>query len=204
MSICLTLRCSSQCIESSLSARGELEITDAIQDLIDRGLEVLSHQVHGWWKDTGMPEDILEANRIILETLEVPRHGALTDGGRIEGRVRLGEGVTIRNSLIRGPAVIGDGVHLEDAFIGPYTSIGDSCRLVRCEVENSIVMEGCRIEDLPATHGRLSGRPRCACGAIGGQAEGLSVCSRRWLPNRNYVTTLILGAAGMLGPGAVD
>jgi len=141
------------------SDRGELEITDAIQDLVDRDLEVLSHKVRGWWKDTGMPEDILEANRIVLEMLEVPRQGALPDGSRIEGRVQLGEGTTIVNSLIRGPAIIGDGVHVEDAFVGPYTSIGDGCRLVRCEVENSIVMQGSCIEDLPRRmDGSLVGR----------------------------------------------
>ena len=141
------------------SARGELEITDAIQDLVDRGLEVMSHQVHGWWKDTGKPEDILEANRIVLGTLDVPPRAALPDGSRIEGRVALGDDVEISRSLIRGPAIIGSGVRLDEAFIGPYTSIGDGCRLSRCEIENSIVMEGSRLEDLPRrVDGSLLGR----------------------------------------------
>ena len=142
-----------------MSARGELEIAAAIQILVDRDLEVLSHQIRGWWKDTGKPEDILEANRIVLEMLEAPRRGTLGGGGRVEGRVQIGEGSTVVNSLIRGPAILGDDVHVEDAFIGPYTAIGDGCRLVRCEVENSIVMEGCSIEDLPRRmDGSLVGR----------------------------------------------
>lgn len=131
------------------SDRGELEITDAIQDLIDRGLEVLAHQVQGWWKDTGKPEDILEANRIVLGALQAPPRAALPDGSRIEGRVVLGDDVEISRSLIRGPAILGSGVKLDEAFVGPYTSIGDGCRLSRCEIENSIVMAGSRLEDLP-------------------------------------------------------
>jgi len=153
------------------SERGELEITDAIQDLVDRGLEVLPHQVRGWWKDTGKPEDILEANRIVLETLAVSRHGVLGDDSRIEGRVEIGEDVEISRSLIRGPAIIGNGVHLEEAFIGPSTSIGDGCRITRAEIENSIVMSGSRLEDLPRRIdasligrdvwvGRSEGKPR--------------------------------------------
>ena len=113
------------------SARGELEITDAIQDLIDRGLDVHPHHVRGWWKDTGKLEDMLEANRIVLESLDVRRGSPLGDGAVIEGRVSLGTGVEIVDSLVRGPAVIGDGVRLEQAFVGPYTSIGDGCRLAR-------------------------------------------------------------------------
>jgi glucose-1-phosphate thymidylyltransferase len=141
------------------SVRGELEITDAIQNLIDRGRQVMSHQVRGWWKDTGKPEDILEANRIVLEKLEAPRRRGHDPGSRIEGRVILGHDVTIVDSLIRGPAIIGDGVRLEGAFVGPYTSIGDGCSLVRCEVENSIIMQGTRIEDLPRRmDGSLIGR----------------------------------------------
>lgn len=136
------------------SARGELEITDAIQDLIDRGLDVHPHQVRGWWKDTGKVEDMLEANRIVLETLEVRRGSQLGSGGVIEGRVSLGAGVEIADSLVRGPVVIGDGARLERAFVGPYTSIGDGCRLVGCEIENSIVLAGSEIRDVS---GRIDG-----------------------------------------------
>ena len=141
------------------SDRGELEITDAIQDLVDRDQNVLAHQVQGWWKDTGKPEDILEANRIILEGLDPHRGGPLGSGNRIEGRVHVGEGVEMVDSLVRGPAILGDGVRLEGAFVGPYTSIGDDCRVVHCEIENSIVMRGSRLENLARRiEGSLIGR----------------------------------------------
>jgi glucose-1-phosphate thymidylyltransferase len=139
------------------SRRGELEITDAIQDLIDRGLDVHPHIVRGWWKDTGKLEDMLEANRIVLEGLDAgigtsgggAPLGSIGQGSRIEGRVRLGEGVELIDSLVRGPVVIGDGARLENAFVGPYTSIGERCTLVCCEVENSIVLADCEIRDIP-------------------------------------------------------
>lgn len=136
------------------SARGELEITDAIQYLIDHGLEVHPHLVRGWWKDTGKLQDILEANRLVLEVLRVKRGGALPDGSRIEGRVQLGQGVKLVDSVVRGPVVIGDGAYLEQAFVGPYTAIGEACTLVRCEVENSIIMAESEIRDIP---GRIDG-----------------------------------------------
>jgi glucose-1-phosphate thymidylyltransferase len=144
------------------SARGELEITDAIQDLIERGLDVHPHIVRGWWKDTGKLDDMLEANRIVLEGLETPRGGsveAIGEGSRIEGRVRIGEGVELIDSLVRGPVVIGDGARLEHAFVGPYTSIGERCTLVRCEMENSIVLADSEIRDIPLRiDGSLIGR----------------------------------------------
>ena len=147
------------------SARGELEITDAIQDLIDRGLTVHPHIVRGWWKDTGKLEDMLEANRIVLETLRSQRGGGTkgsefeTSGTRIEGRVELGEGVEIVDSLVRGPVVIGDNVRIEHAFVGPYTSLGDDCVLSGCEIENSIVLSGSEIRDVPLRiDGSLIGR----------------------------------------------
>ena len=130
------------------SARGELEITDAIQNLIDRGYEVHPHKVRGWWKDTGKLEDMLEANRIVLETLDLKRGQGEVEGGSIEGRVELGEGVELVNSVVRGPAVIGAGTRLENAFVGPYSSIGDRCTLASCEIENSIVLEGSEIRDI--------------------------------------------------------
>ena len=132
------------------SARGELEITDAIQDLIDRGLDVHPHRVRGWWKDTGKLDDLLEANRIMLEARDLKRASGLADGkdSTIEGRVELGEGVELVDSLVRGPAVIGDGVRLEHAFVGPYSAIGDGCHLERCEIENSIVLAGAEIRNI--------------------------------------------------------
>ena len=144
------------------SGRGELEITDAIQDLIDRGLDVHPHIVRGWWKDTGKLEDMLEANRIVLEGLDARRGvtlGAIGDGSRIEGRVEIGAGVELVDSLVRGPVVIGDGARLENAFVGPYTSIGERCTLVCCEVENSIILADSEIRDIPLRiDGSLIGR----------------------------------------------
>jgi glucose-1-phosphate thymidylyltransferase len=141
------------------SPRGELEITDAIQDLIDRGLEVHPHIVRGWWKDTGKLEDMLEANRIVLEGLEAGLPGPIGQGSRIEGRVEIGEGVELVDSLVRGPVVIGAGTRLENAFVGPYTSIGNRCTLVRCEVENSIILSDSEIRDIPLRiDGSLIGR----------------------------------------------
>jgi len=131
------------------SARGELEITDAIQDLIDRGFEVHPHQVRGWWKDTGKLDDMLEANRIVLESYDIKRRNEpVGRDSRVEGRVELGEGVELIDAVVRGPAVIGAGTRIEHAFVGPYSSIGDGCTLVRCEIENSIVLEGSEIRDV--------------------------------------------------------
>jgi len=131
------------------SGRGELEITDAIQDLIDRGYEVHPHKVRGWWKDTGKIEDMLEANRIVLESLDIKRGPRqIGEGSTIEGRVDLGEGVELVDTLVRGPAMIGEGTRLEHAFVGPYTSIGEDCILSRCEIENSIVLGGSEIRDV--------------------------------------------------------
>jgi glucose-1-phosphate thymidylyltransferase len=141
------------------SARGELEITDAIQDLIDRQLSVHPHRVQGWWKDTGKLEDMLEANHIVLDRVEERKHGEVGDRSRIEGRVQLGAGVELIDSVVRGPVIIGAGSRLEHTFVGPYTSIGDGCQLVRCEIENSIVLAQCEIRDVPLRiDGSLIGR----------------------------------------------
>ncbi|MDY7095988.1 MAG: glucose-1-phosphate thymidylyltransferase [Acidobacteriota bacterium] len=141
------------------SARGELEITDAIQDLIDRGLSVHPHVVKGWWKDTGKLEDMLEANRIVLDTLDNGVAIEIPAGSRVEGRVSLGHGVELVDSLVRGPVVIGAGTKLDHAFVGPYTSIGKRCVLKRCELENSIVLNNCEIRDIPLRiDGSLIGR----------------------------------------------
>lgn len=147
------------------SRRGELEITDAIQDLIDRGLHVHPHKVRGWWKDTGKVEDMLEANRIVLESLDMPRMrpestpGEGVEASSLEGRVQLGEGVVIRDSVIRGPVVVGDGARIENAFVGPYTSIGPGCHLRGCEIENSIILESSQVCDVDLRiDGSLIGR----------------------------------------------
>ena len=106
------------------SARGELEITDAIQWLVDSGRGVDPHVVHGWWKDTGQVQDMLEANRLILDDIAERDDGTQVDS-RVEGRVAIEAGATLTRSTVRGPAIIGSGAQITDAYIGPYTAIGD-------------------------------------------------------------------------------
>jgi glucose-1-phosphate thymidylyltransferase len=131
------------------SARGELEITDAIQHLIDRGLRVEPHTVTGWWKDTGKLDDMLEANRLILSTIERDVRGECVDC-TIEGQVQIGEGSVLERCTLRGPVVIGRDCHLSDAYVGPYTSINDGVRVEHAEIEHSIILENSRICRLPA------------------------------------------------------
>jgi len=130
------------------SWRGELEITEAIQELIDRGRDVRSEVVKGWWKDTGRLADMLEANRLVLEEIEAAVGGEIDEESRVEGRVIVEPGARLVRSVVRGPAVIGAGAHIEDAYIGPYTSIGAGVRVCRSEVEHSIVLAGSVVEDL--------------------------------------------------------
>ena len=130
------------------SWRGELEITEAIQSLIDDGHRVQSEVVRGWWKDTGQLADMLEANRLVLEELETRLGGAVDEASRVEGRVVVESGASLVRSVVRGPAVIGAGATIEDAYIGPYTSIGEGVRVCRSEVEHSIVLAGSVVEDL--------------------------------------------------------
>ncbi len=126
------------------SARGELEITDAIQHMIDRGLRVEPHTVTGWWKDTGKLEDMLEANRLILGTIEGDVKGEVVES-TIEGAVQIGEGSLIERCTIRGPAVIGAGCRLSDTFVGPYTAISDGVVVEQAEIEHSIILANSRI-----------------------------------------------------------
>jgi glucose-1-phosphate thymidylyltransferase len=130
------------------SWRGELEITEAIQGLIDDGHRVQSEVVKGWWKDTGQLADMLEANRLVLEELEARLDGEIDEASRIEGRVVVEEGARVSGSVVRGPAVIGAGACIEDAYVGPYTSIGEDVHVRRSEIEHSIVLAGSVVEDL--------------------------------------------------------
>jgi glucose-1-phosphate thymidylyltransferase len=130
------------------SFRNELEITDAIQDLIDRGLEVRPHLVEGWWKDTGKLEDMLEANRLILDTMERNVEGTIDAASRIEGKVVVAPGAVIERSVVRGPVVIGAGANISGAYIGPFTSIGERVTIRETEIEHSIVLEGAVITDI--------------------------------------------------------
>jgi len=130
------------------SFRNELEITDAIQDLIDRGLAVRPHLVQGWWKDTGKLEDMLEANRLILDTIERRIDGRVDAESRVEGKVVIDAGATVERSVIRGPVIIGAGARIVHAYVGPFTSIGTGTEIRDSEIEHSIVLEGSVISDL--------------------------------------------------------
>jgi glucose-1-phosphate thymidylyltransferase len=130
------------------SFRNELEITDAIQDLIDRGLTVKPHIVEGWWKDTGKLEDMLEANRLILDTFERRIDGQVDAESRIEGKVVIEAGAIIVRSVIRGPAIIGSGARLTHAYVGPFTAIMNDVEITDTEIEHSIVLEGSSLRDL--------------------------------------------------------
>jgi glucose-1-phosphate thymidylyltransferase len=128
------------------SVRGELEITDAIQWLVDSGHTVRPYVIDGWWKDTGKLEDMLEANRIMLDAMQPVVVSEAGEGTVFHGRVSTGVGTVTVGSTIRGPVVIGDGCEIRDAYIGPYTAVGDGCRVIGAEVEHSILLRGSRIE----------------------------------------------------------
>jgi glucose-1-phosphate thymidylyltransferase len=129
------------------SGRGELEITDAIQHLVDRGLRVEPHIVRGWWKDTGRLEDMLAANRLVLDTIESRIEGELV-ASQVDGRVVIEPGARLERSAVRGPAIIGAGAHLSDCYIGPYTAVGEGCTINNAEVEHSILLAGASVCDL--------------------------------------------------------
>ena len=131
------------------SPRGELEITDAIQELINSDKIVESVLLQGWWLDTGKKDDLLEANRIILDTnLTIDKAGNIDDKSKISGRVNIKGNTTIINSTIRGPVIIGENCHIENCFIGPYTSIGDKCTLVDADIEHSVLLESAQILEI--------------------------------------------------------
>jgi glucose-1-phosphate thymidylyltransferase len=129
------------------SARGELEITDAIQHLVDAGMRVEPHIVRGWWKDTGRLEDMLEANRLILDNLIERVEGELIES-QVDGRVVIEAGARLERTIVRGPAIVGAGAQLSDCYIGPYTAVGEGCRISGSEVEHSILLAGCSVCDL--------------------------------------------------------
>ncbi len=129
------------------SWRNELEITDAIQRLIDDGKTVDPHIVRGWWKDTGQVQDMLDANRLILDDLTDRIEGELIET-RVEGRVVIETGAVLERSTVRGPAVIGRGARITDAYIGPYTAIGEDVSIHGAEIEYSIVLAGSSVRDL--------------------------------------------------------
>ncbi len=126
------------------SGRNELEITDAIQWLIEHGYKVDASFVEGWWKDTGKPEDIFEANRLILDDLKTKNEGQVHNS-RVLGRVVIEKGTKVERSVIMGPCIIGKDCLLSDSYIGPFTSIGQGCRISGTEVEDAIIMDDSQI-----------------------------------------------------------
>jgi glucose-1-phosphate thymidylyltransferase len=124
------------------SWRGELEITEAIQGLLNQGHRVQSHVVHGWWKDTGKPGDVLHANRLVLDDIESDVRGTVEDDSSIVGRVQIGEGTVVESgAVVRGPVSIGENTEIgPDAYVGPYTSIGDDCEVDNVHIEASVAI----------------------------------------------------------------
>ena len=127
------------------SSRGELEITDAIQWLIDQGLRVRAEVLEGWWIDTGKLTPLLEANRLLLETLERRIDGEVDEDSEIDGRVVVDKGARVIRSRIRGPVAIAAGTTIVDSFIGPFTAIGRDCEIEGSEIEHSVILEECRV-----------------------------------------------------------
>ena len=130
------------------SARGELEISDAHQYLIGHGYTVGYAEITGWWKDTGKPTDLLEANRLVLDNLTPHVAGEVDDRSTVAGKVVIEEGARVVNSVIRGPAILGQHCVIEDSYIGPFSSVGNGTVIRRSEVEYSIILRDCRIFDV--------------------------------------------------------
>jgi glucose-1-phosphate thymidylyltransferase len=140
------------------SWRNELEITDAIQWLIDHGYPVRSQVVTDWWKDTGQLEALLEGNRLVLESITPAMDGKADEASRLIGRVVVQTGAEVVRSTIRGPAIIGEGTRVVDSFVGPFTSIYYGCEIVRSEIEHSIVLAESRIVDINRVEDSLIGK----------------------------------------------
>ncbi len=130
------------------SSRGELEISDAHQWLLDHGARVEWSEITGWWKDTGKPDDLLAANRLVLEHQQGRIVGSVDEASELTGQVVVEEGARIIRSHIRGPVIVGKNAVIEDSYLGPYTAIGPGSRVAKSEVEHSIVLDRCRIEDV--------------------------------------------------------
>ena len=140
------------------SERGELEITDAIQWLIDQGQRVRMELLTGWWIDTGKLTPLLEANRLLLEKIETRLDGTVDAASSIDGRVVVEAGAEIVNSTLRGPLAIGAGTRVVDSFIGPFSAIGAGCQIVNSEIEHSVVMDDSSVHDIPRLEDSLIGR----------------------------------------------
>ncbi|MBI3192840.1 MAG: glucose-1-phosphate thymidylyltransferase [Ignavibacteriae bacterium] len=130
------------------SGRGELEISDAHQYLIDKGYKVGYSEITGWWKDTGKPVDLLEANRLVLDNIQPRIDGDLNKSSSVAGKIILEKGAKIINSVVRGPAIIGKNAVIENSYVGPFTSIGDESVIKNSEVEFSILLNQCKVIDV--------------------------------------------------------
>jgi glucose-1-phosphate thymidylyltransferase len=140
------------------SPRGELEITDAIQWLIDQGYPVMHEVLEGWWIDTGKKDPLLHCNRLVLDTIQPRIDGDVDANSRVEGRVVIEPGARLQSSVVRGPAIIGAGTLLVDTYVGPYTAIGADCELRDAEIEHSVMLEKSRIIGVHHIHDSLLGR----------------------------------------------
>jgi glucose-1-phosphate thymidylyltransferase len=140
------------------SWRGELEITDAIQWLIDHGHRVNHEVLDGWWIDTGKKDPLLACNRLVLESLQARIEGSVDAASAIEGRVIIERGAEIVNSRVLGPAIIGEGTRIENSYVGPFTSVASECVIVDSELEHSVVLTRSRIVDVPRLTDSLIGR----------------------------------------------
>lgn len=140
------------------SWRNELEITDAIQYLIDQNFTVRPHIISGWWKDTGKLEDILEANRIILDDLKTQVKGKVDEESKLFGKVRIEKTTEIRNSVIRGPVIIGENSRIVNSYIGPFTSVYFKVTIENSEIEHSIILENSIIRDIRRIEDSLVGQ----------------------------------------------
>ncbi|MPZ94220.1 MAG: glucose-1-phosphate thymidylyltransferase [Propionibacteriales bacterium] len=140
------------------SARGELEITDAIAWLIGQGLTVTSHRVSGYWKDTGRLQDMLECNRQVLEGIETRIDGDVDESSELVGRVVVQRGARIVGSTVRGPAIIGENTVVTGSYIGPFTSVYHGCTITDTELEHSIVLEDCTLDGVGRIEDSLLGK----------------------------------------------
>ena len=141
------------------SWRGELEITDTIQQLIDSGKRVRSHILTGWWLDTGKKDDLLEANRVVLdEFTKRDLRGEIDAASQVAGRVEVGERTSVENSVIRGPVSIGADCHIRNSFVGPFTSIAAGTTVEQSGIEHSVVLENCSIRNIERLSDCVIGR----------------------------------------------
>lgn len=140
------------------SWRGEYEITEAIQWLVDRGRTVRAEMVDGWWKDTGKPDDLLEANRMMLSIRTASIRGDVDEATTVEGTVVVDEGAKVTRSVLRGPVVVGRDTMVDESSIGPNVSVEHGCRIERSSIEDSIVMEHCAITGVQGITGSILGR----------------------------------------------